>query len=107
MVRFVVLLKYTEVGVSQIHNTISRAAQFRDAAARVGVTMESLFWTLGEYDGIAVLSGKCVEDVIALTIHLAWKGYVRAQLLQAFSEGEIGTIMAKLPQMPLPVDDDD
>lgn len=42
MVRYTLLIRYTEIGISQIQNTVARAALFRQTAAAMGVTIDSL-----------------------------------------------------------------
>jgi uncharacterized protein with GYD domain len=105
MVRYALLLRYTEIGISQIQNTVGRAAVFRQTAAALGVTVESMFWTLGEYDGVLVLSAEGETSVIALVTELARRGYVRTHLLRAFLEDEFATILGRMPSAPVDLDE--
>src|SRR5436190_22162607 len=97
MARFVMLVKYTEIGISQIHKTVARAQQFRTDAAAQGVTVESVFWTLGEYDGVVTFAAPDAETALALATHLGGRGYVRTCLLQAFTQDEFGRVLARIP----------
>jgi uncharacterized protein with GYD domain len=101
MVRYKLLINYTEIGISQIQNTTHRAASFRTEAARMGVTVEDQVWTLGAYDGILTLSSDAEEKIIALTTHLARQGFVRTCLLRAYTESEFAGILARLPGAPI------
>lgn len=105
MVRYILLVKYTEIGISQIQNTVSRAADFQATAAAVGVMVESQLWTLGEYDGVLTLVSDDEEKVIAVTTHLAKKGYVRTCLMKAYSEQEFSNILAKMPSAQVTIDE--
>ena len=104
MVRYILMVKYTEIGISQIQNTVARAADFQSTAAGMGVMVESQLWTLGEYDGVLTLVSDDEEKVIAVTTHLARKGYVRTCLMRAYTEGEFADILAKMPTAPVTLD---
>ena len=104
MVRFKLLITYTEIGVSQIQNTVARAAAFRHDAAAMGVTVEDVCWTLGAFDGVLTLSAAEEEKVIALVTDLARKGYVRTQLLRAFTKGEFEHILEMMPSATVDLD---
>lgn len=106
MYRYKLLIKYTEIGVSQIQNTVSRAVAFRHAAEVLGVTVEDLCWTLGEYDGVITLACREEEKIIALVTDLARRGYVRTHLLRAYTEAEFETILKKMPSAAIDLDDD-
>lgn len=104
MIRYKLLVKYTEIGASQIQNTVARTAAFKQAAAAMGVTVEDLFWTLGEYDAIVTLASQDEEKIVALVVELARRGFVRPVLMRAFTEAEIASILTKLPSAPVDLD---
>lgn len=104
MVRYTLLFRYTEIGASQIQNTVARAAHVRQTAAALGVTVESMAWTLGEYDGVISLTARDEVSVIALTTEIARRGYVRTHLLRAYNEEEFTAILAQMPSAPIDLD---
>lgn len=104
MVRYVMLITYTEVGASQIQNTTRRAQMFHAVAEQMGVRVESLVWTLGEYDAVAHIRADEEDVAIALSAHLARQGYVRARLLRALTEEEFARVLAKMPGAPIELD---
>lgn len=104
MVRFKLLVTYTEIGASQIQNTVARAAAFRHEAAALGVRVEDVCWTLGAYDGVLTLSAEAEDKVIALVLDLARKGYVRTQLLRAYTEEEFDHILGQMPSATVDLD---
>jgi uncharacterized protein with GYD domain len=59
MVRYVVLLNFTEKGVAAVKASIDRVEAFQSAAAKAGATVEGICWTLGPYDGAFVF---CAPD---------------------------------------------
>lgn len=105
MVRYTLLIKYTEVGISQIQHTVARAADFRRTAAALGVTVDSQVWTLGEFDGVIALSAAEERQCLALVTELARRGYVRTHLLRAYSEEEFADVLRLMPSAPVHLDD--
>ena len=54
MPTFVLLANFTDQGVRNIKDTISRTEAFKEMAKRSGITMKELCWTLGRHDVVAV-----------------------------------------------------
>lgn len=97
MVRFVILLKFTDKGIGTIKESPVRAESFRTAAAKVGAVIESQFWTLGEYDGVLVFQAPDEPTAVAVALELGRHGNVRTCLLRAFDAGEFKGILNKMP----------
>ncbi len=95
MARYVVLLNFTEKGLASIKESPSRAEAFKKAASKAGASVESVYWTLGSYDGILVLSAEDEATAVGLALKLGKAGNVRTTMLRAFDAGEFGQIAAK------------
>lgn len=95
MVRFVVLLDYTQQGIAKISETASRAEAFSKAAQKGGVTVKSQYWTVGGHDGVLVVEGPDDQAVAGLLMKLASEGNVRTHSLRAFDRSETEAILAK------------
>jgi len=95
MVRFVVLIDFTQQGISRVADTLSRADTFTKAAHKVGVSIKSQYWTSGGHDGVLVLEGPDEQTVQALILRLGIEGNVRSQSLRAFDRPEMEAILAK------------
>ncbi|MFO0848477.1 MAG: GYD domain-containing protein [Gemmataceae bacterium] len=102
--RYKMLVTFTEIGISQIQNTVKRAAEFRQAAAEVGVTVEDVYWTLGQFDAVVTLSSEDEESILALVTYLGKQGYVRANLLRAYTEEEFAGFLARMPKGAIELD---
>ena len=50
MATYIALLHYTDQGIRNVKDTVKRAAAAKDVAAKMGVKLTELFWTLGQYD---------------------------------------------------------
>jgi uncharacterized protein with GYD domain len=97
MLRFVMLLKFTDKGIATIKESPSRAEAFQAAAAKAEAVVESQFWTLGEYDGVLVLRASDELSAVGLALELGRHGNVRTCLLRAFDAGEFKGILNKMP----------
>lgn len=53
MAKFVVLAGFTDQGIRNVKETVSRAEAFKEMAKKSGVTVKDMYWTLGRYDVIA------------------------------------------------------
>jgi uncharacterized protein with GYD domain len=96
MARFVVLVKFTEKGVTTVKDSPTRASQFKALAAQKGVNVEVHYWLLGEYDGMLVLSAPAEETITALVLHLANLGFVHTCMCRAYDETEFRAVLAKM-----------
>ena len=54
MATFVSLVNWTERGVSNFRDTPKRADAFAELVKRHGGSVKGIWWTLGEYDIVAV-----------------------------------------------------
>lgn len=97
MVRYVMLLKFTDKGIGTIKDSPSRAEAFRAAASKAGAVVESQFWTLGEYDGMVVIQAPDEATAVGLALELGRHGNVRTWMLRAFDAGEFKGILSKMP----------
>ena len=100
MIRYVILLRFTERGIKQVSNSTGRAAAFREAAAKAGVRVEGQYWTTGPYDGVLILAAKEEMRLLQCVAALAAAGNVRTQTLRAFDakefEGLVRSALARL-----------
>jgi len=65
-------------------------------AKKCGVTVKDTFWTLGEYDIVAILDAPDDVSITALGLSLGALGNVRTQTLRAFSSADIKSILGKM-----------
>ena len=95
MATYVSLMRFTEQGARNIQDTQKRAAAFRDAAKKAGVTVKDIFWTMGAYDGVVLLDAPDEQTVTSVMAGLGTLGNVRTQTMRAFDESEIGDVLGK------------
>lgn len=96
MVRYMVLLNFTEKGLAGIKDSVSRSESFRAAAAKCGASVEDIYWTQGTYDGMFILTAPDETTAAAVTLDLSRKSNVHTRMLRAFDAKEFQEIAAKL-----------
>ena len=99
MATYVVLNTFTEQGIRSVKDTTSRANAARDLAKKFGVTMKEVYWTLGQYDVVAIFEAADDAAITAFTLALGAQGNVHTQILRAFDQNEMKGVLAKLSQI--------
>ncbi|MGZ8402552.1 MAG: GYD domain-containing protein [Rhodoplanes sp.] len=96
MASFILLAHFTEQGIKNVKDSPKRADAFRQSAKKHDATVKEIFWTLGQYDLVAILDAPDDVTVTALGLSLGTLGNVRTQTLRAFSEAEMAAILGKM-----------
>jgi uncharacterized protein with GYD domain len=95
MATYLALLQYTDQGIHDVKDTIKRAAAAKEAAAKMGVKLNELFWMLGHYDLAILAEAPDDETMTALMLKLGSLGNVKSQTLRAFRSNEMEAILKK------------
>ena len=96
MPKYVALINWTDQGVRSVKDTVQRQQQADQAFQRMGLRLETVLWTQGRHDLVAVFDGPDDETVAAAMLTLAASGNVRSETLRAFTAEEMGRIIQKL-----------
>lgn len=95
MATYILLATYTEQGIKGIKDTVKRTDAVREMAKKAGLTMKESYWTLGQYDVVAVFDAPDDESMTAFALSVAKLGNVKTQTLRAFSAKEMTSIVGK------------
>lgn len=96
MATYIVLNTFTEQGIRTIRETTNRADAVREMARKFGVTVKDIYWTLGEYDVVAIFEAPDETSITAFSLAIGQAGNVRTQMLRAFNKDEMKGVIAKL-----------
>ncbi|HWB45987.1 MAG TPA: GYD domain-containing protein [Hyphomicrobiaceae bacterium] len=96
MATYVLLATYTEQGLRGIKDTIKRTEAVREMAKKAGLTMKESYWTLGQYDVVAVFEAPDDAAMTAFALAIAKLGNVKTQTLRAFSSKEMAGVLGKI-----------
>src|SRR5437660_6602004 len=95
MATYIVLGNFTEQGIRNVKDTTKRADALKEMAKKAGATVKELYWTLGQYDVVAIFDAPDEASITALGLSIGVAGNVRTQTLRAFTAAEIGPILRK------------
>ena len=96
MPQYVVLINLTSesaAGLPEGHGELTQA--LGDEAGRQGGKLETLLWTAGEFDAVAILELPDDRRAAAIALGLAKEG-LRTKTLTAFDDGAMGDIAGHL-----------
>ena len=94
MPTFITLISDLDETKKDSRGTVIRAEFFIKRAKEMGVRVLDLYWTQGQYDGIAILEAPDSETVSALMLSIIT---VRSHTLRAYTPDEIKQIVSKIP----------
>ena len=96
MATFVVLLNFTDQGIRNVKDSPERLNAFRAMAEEMGISIKSVYYTVGNYDIVTVVEGPD-EAVTAALLKVGSLGNVRSQTLRGFSPDEMKQMISKMP----------
>jgi uncharacterized protein with GYD domain len=63
----------------------------------MGVSIEQMYWTLGQYDQVRVFEAPDDETAASVLLSADILGNIRTQTLRAFTSAEMEKILANIP----------
>ena len=96
MATFIVLASFTDQGIHEVKETISRAETFKEMAKKIGVGIKDMYWTLGSHDVVVICEAPDDESASALALSVGLRGKVRSETLRAFSFDEMKRVLGKM-----------
>jgi len=97
MPRYVALLTWTEQGLHNVKDTITRAQAARQAFQAGGGQLIDIYWTMGQYDAVTIFEAPDDETASRFLLAVGLQGNIRTVTLRAFNEQEMGRILQGLP----------
>jgi uncharacterized protein with GYD domain len=95
MATYVSLVNWTDQGIKNFRDTLSRAEQFRGMVDSAGGQVHQLLWLLGEYDILAVVDFPDDETATAALLRLGAAGNVRTSTMKAFDATQMAAIVER------------
>lgn len=96
MATFVTLINFTDQGIRNVKESPARFEAFKAMAERLGVTVKSVYYTVGAYDLVLVTEGTDEAAMTAL-LKVGSLGNVRTQTLRGFSVDEMKKMIGNMP----------
>ena len=95
MATFVSLVNWTDQGIKSFRDSGKRADAFAEAVQQQGGSVKAIYWTLGEYDIVAITEAPDAETATAVLLQVGSLGNVRTTTLEAFDRDAFDRIVAK------------
>ena len=88
--------------------SLPRTEVVKGMAAKAGVTMKDVYWTLGTYDIVGIFEAPDEVSITALGLSIGALGNVRTQTMRAYDRSEMEPIVSKAKtwEVQLVVEDD-
>lgn len=96
MATYIMLASFTDQGIRNVKDTTRRADAFKELAKGAGANIKDIYWTLGQYDVVAIADAPDDAVMTGLGLALGKSGNVRTQTLRAFSQSDMNAILTKV-----------
>jgi uncharacterized protein with GYD domain len=97
MSAYLSLFNFTEQGIHNVKGTLERVAALREAAKAVGGRVIGVWYLMGQYDGMIIFEAPDDETAMRQLVANGLQGNNRSTTMRAFSEEEMGKVLAGLP----------
>lgn len=95
MPHYISLVNWTDQGIKNVKESPKRADAVTSLATKLGATMD-IFYTMGEFDIVAVTNAPNDDTAMQLLLELGKLGNVRTKTLKAWTPQEATKVIAKL-----------
>jgi uncharacterized protein with GYD domain len=96
MPHYVILWNWTDQGIRTVKDSPDRSASFGAELEKVGGKLVGVDYTMGLYDGVAIVEAPSDETIMSILLGNASKGNSRSMTLKAFPMSETGKIVERL-----------
>ena len=97
MPTYVGLYTWTDQGIRNVKETVTRVEEARVAFEKAGARVIAIYWTRGRYDLVSIAEFPDEETASAGALALGMAGNVHTETLRAFSAEEMQRVLQKLP----------
>ncbi|MGH3728637.1 MAG: GYD domain-containing protein [Micromonosporaceae bacterium] len=95
MATYVALINWTDKGIQNYRDTLDRANKAAELGKSMNVNLKEIYWTLGQYDIVAIMEGPDDETATAFALALGSQGNVRTTSLRAFTSDEMAVVVQR------------
>ena len=95
MPHYISLVNWTEQGIRTVKESTKRVDAVNALASKLGAKMD-VFYTMGEYDIVAVTEAPNDDAAMQLLVEIGKIGNVRTKTLKAWTVAEATKVLSKL-----------
>ena len=97
MSHYILLINWTDQGISRIKESSERYNSFKTSVEKAGGKLIGGYYTFGEYDVVIIIEAPNDEAVMSIMLKVGSAGNVRTKTLKAFDADEGFKIIKDLP----------
>ena len=97
MSHYILLINWTDQGISRIKESSERYNSFKASVEKAGGKLIGGYYTFGEYDVVIIIEAPNDEAVMSIMLKVGSAGNVRTKTLKAFDADEGFKIIKDLP----------
>ncbi len=95
MPKYIILGNWTDQGAKTVKETTKRADAVKALAAKMGAKLD-VYWTMGQYDFVAIADAPNDETYMQLAFQIGAQGNTRTTTLKAWTQDETTKVVGKL-----------
>jgi uncharacterized protein with GYD domain len=88
MSHYILLIKWTDKGISNVKQSPERYNSFKESVEKAGGKVVGAYYTFGKYDVVIIIEAPNDEVVMSLMLKVGSYGNVKSQTLKAFTAEE-------------------
>ena len=96
MPSYLIMGKFTDQGIKNVRETITRGERFKEMAKGCGVEVKQLMWLMGDHDVFCIGEAKDDAAVCTLLLKSGSKGFVKTSSHRAFTKEEMSKIVSNM-----------
>ena len=94
--RYACLFDWTDQAMKTIKGSVERVDGAAEVArSKYGVSLEHVYWTMGEHDILGIFEAPHEESISAFLLELGSLGNVRSTTMRAFDREEMASIIGR------------
>lgn len=96
MATYISLINFTDQGIRSVKDSPARAEAAKALAAKLGVTMKSMYYTIGSHDMVVTVEGSD-EAVTSFLLKTGSLGNVKTNTMRAYTVEEFARAVGNMP----------
>lgn len=96
MATYISLINFTDQGIRNVKESPARAEAAKALAAKLGVNLKTLYWTVGKCDMVAIVEGSD-EAVTTFLLKTGSMGNIKTNTMRAYTAEEFARVVANMP----------
>src|SRR5712671_7863990 len=97
MATYISLVQFTDKGIQAAKQTAERVVDWSAKVQSMGVRINQMYWTLGQYDQVCIFDAPDDETAASVLLAADMLGNIRTQTLRAFTASEMEKILKRVP----------